>query len=126
MAITWASDRTKHIYWFIILPVSLSIVMYAIPMGTTNTGALYFAMMFMPWTSGTCCWISERHPTCMLTNASCCAASSLQDCQPPPSSTHCQARCDRGDAQLDRRYQQRVDELPLVCASSLLRRIWCS
>ncbi|GFZ46008.1 hypothetical protein JCM24511_03742 [Saitozyma sp. JCM 24511] len=51
MAITWGSDRTKHIYWFIILPVSLSIVMYAIPMGTTNTGALYFAMMFMPWTS---------------------------------------------------------------------------
>lgn len=59
MAITWGSDRTKHIYWFIILPVSLSIVMYAIPMGTTNTGALYFAMMFMPWTSGTWCWVSE-------------------------------------------------------------------
>ncbi|WRT70486.1 uncharacterized protein IL334_007484 [Kwoniella shivajii] len=56
---TWAGfraalkdpKRTGRIYPFIMGTLALSIPCYIIPMTTRNTGGLYTAMMFMPWTS---------------------------------------------------------------------------
>ncbi|KAK8203065.1 putative pantothenate transporter [Phyllosticta capitalensis] len=49
--ITWWSDRRNTVYPIIIALLSISIVMYIIPMSTDSVGARYFSMMLLPFAS---------------------------------------------------------------------------
>ncbi|KAJ5350067.1 hypothetical protein N7541_007794 [Penicillium brevicompactum] len=45
------SDRKNTVYLIILICIAISIVMYIIPMATTNIGARYFSMMILPFAS---------------------------------------------------------------------------
>ncbi|KAH8700702.1 putative pantothenate transporter [Talaromyces proteolyticus] len=49
--IMFYSDRKNTVYPLIITCISISIVMYIIPMTTVNVGARYFSMMILPFAS---------------------------------------------------------------------------
>ncbi|KAF3016432.1 hypothetical protein E8E14_004710 [Neopestalotiopsis sp. 37M] len=49
--IMFYSDRKNTVYPLILMCLSISIVMYIIPMSTTNVGARYFSMMILPFAS---------------------------------------------------------------------------
>lgn len=49
--IMWHSDRKNTAYPIILACIAISVVMYIIPMATTNTGARYFSMMILPFAS---------------------------------------------------------------------------
>ena len=45
------SDRKNTVYPIILICIAISVVMYIIPMATTNIGARYFSMMILPFAS---------------------------------------------------------------------------
>jgi MFS family permease len=45
------SDHKNSVYWPILTCISIAVVMYIIPMATTNVGARYFSMMILPFSS---------------------------------------------------------------------------
>jgi MFS family permease len=47
----WYSDRKNTAYPIILGCISISVVMYVIPMSTTSIGARYFSMMILPFAS---------------------------------------------------------------------------
>lgn len=49
--IMFYSDRKNTVYPIILLCAAIATVMYTIPMGTSNVGARYFAMMILPFAS---------------------------------------------------------------------------
>ncbi|KAM0813400.1 putative Pantothenate transporter [Seiridium cardinale] len=49
--IMFYSDRKNTVYPLILMCLSISIIMYIIPMSTTNVGARYFSMMVLPFAS---------------------------------------------------------------------------
>ncbi|KAK9768963.1 putative Major facilitator superfamily (MFS) profile domain-containing protein [Seiridium cardinale] len=49
--IMFYSDHKNTVYPLILMRLSVSIIMYIIPMSTTNVGARYFSMMILPFPS---------------------------------------------------------------------------
>lgn len=50
-AIMFYSDRKTTVYPIILICAAVAVIMYIIPMATTNVGARYFAMMILPTAS---------------------------------------------------------------------------
>lgn len=50
---TWYSDRKNTMYPVILVCIGTASITYIISLATTNFGARYFALMFMPCGSGT-------------------------------------------------------------------------